>query len=72
MTSLRGSADPEDLVLGAIDGSGRRNIQKATGSGVTVDLGDDGIEVPELPSCSNVGPEPYVADLSAGEIGRSG
>lgn len=54
ITPLAPSTDPEDSVLRAIDGSARRNIQKASRSGVTVGLEDDGMDVLERLHTANM------------------
>lgn len=54
ITHLDGPGPPEELVLRSIDGSARRNVQKAIRSGVTVDVDDDGMEVLERLHTANM------------------
>jgi hypothetical protein len=54
ITPLAASDDPDELVRRSIDGSARRNIQKAIRAGVTVDLSDDGMEILERLHTANM------------------
>ena len=54
ITPLEGDGPPAELVLRVIDGSARRNVQKAARSGVEVDLGDDGMQLLKRLHCENM------------------
>ena len=47
ITPLEGDEPPSELVLRVINGSARRNVQKAVRSGVEIDVGDDGVDILE-------------------------